>query len=511
MGALLLLCVLLVCSAGWASSGPHPRVTVVVANRLLLSDLADSELPTISEMMRYGAVGLISPNCVGAKTEASVMLTANAGCPAKGGAFAREFYDWNELLPDGTLAGAAYAIRTGRNAPKGSAVFLGLGQALRENAKYSVVPPPLGALGDALNKAGRRTLVLGNADVREPGVGLTPDRSAAVLAMDGRGQVGYSHLSRTPNPAPDERTRIPDLTIICFGASVKLDEERISISDTALAAQRARMLRSLDSILQTFSRLNDTIILVSFSPPSGLPWDQLTPIVIYNARDHGMLTSASTRTPGIIAAADFAPTVLKLMDVPRTDAMIGRPASVVRQGGVVAALEGMSTRVTSNRRLLLPLGVFLATLGALSFTGTALVVAFGLKVSAGVLRLLRIGMVASACVAGALYLASLAPAGMVGYLAGTASALVALTALSMGLTWSFRRDVTNGKLPAVTACAAAFFILCADALVDCPDCMPGARVIAVLLMPPASGWRPRSAPRQRSQRCRSCWRLGLRA
>ena len=128
------------------------------------------------------------------------MLTANAGSPCRGGGYLKEFYNADETLPDGTLAGDAYAVRTGRKAPKGSAVFLGIGQALRDMAKLSSVPAKLGALGDALHAAGLKTGVAGNADMPPDVI----DRSAAVLAMDSRGIVdagGFRSMQR-PRPHP---------------------------------------------------------------------------------------------------------------------------------------------------------------------------------------------------------------------------------------------------------------------------------------------------------------------
>ena len=510
----MLLCVLLLAvSAHSAIGSTHPKVIVVVANRLLLSDLEDSKLPTIHKMLRGGTVGLVSPNCAGPKTEASVLLTANAGSPAKGGLFVKEFYDASEPLPDGTSAGQAYAVRTGREAPAGSAVFLGLGQAVRENAKLNAAPARLGVLGDALHAAGLKTGIIGNADTIALGKNDQPlDRSAAVLAMDSRGIVDGGNINwrmfwmpgePIDLPSPQDNTDKADLKIIDFGVFTFLDELRMSMSDAAFQAWQNANLTGLDILLShALSRepAGTVFVLVSFSPPKGTAWDQLTPMVVYPTKTPGLLASATTRTPGVIGAADFAPTVLRLMRVSTSEEMIGRPATVVPNANAVAALSEMSARVTANQRGLTPIAVFIVALGALAFTPTALIVALGLKPSRRIVRLLKVGLVAGGTTFASLLLAVLAPAGAVWYAVGTAVSMVALTALCFGLAAIWRpqprekdptptlptlgrgttphpnplpqgeREQSVRALPVVLVFGVTALIIVADALTGCNLC-----------------------------------------
>lgn len=499
-GALLLLCVLLLtCSAASGGSRKRSKVIVVVANRLLLSDLNDPSLPTISRMLRKGAVGLISPNCAGPKTEASVLLTANAGSPAtagpspKGRSFVKEFYDANEALPDGTTAGNTYAVRTSRKAPVGSAVFLGLGQALRTNAELNSAPSKLGALGDALHAAGLRTGVAGNADRVVFGMEQPFDRSAAVLAMDSRGIVDYGAL-RPANELAAAKTQSPpawtgnnltpalsskerglaDLTIVYFGELTRLDDGKMSMSDAALANHQTGALRQLDRLLrELISRAeaaNATIILASFAPPYSPAWNELTPIVIYPVSRPGLLAVSTTRTPGLIAASDFAPTVLRLMNLPPSEDMIGRAATVAPQRQALEKLNDINTRVAADQRSLTPVAIFLVALGALTFTPTALIVAFGLRPSRRIVGLLKNGLVVGSTAFAALLLAVLAPAGTAGYIAGTAISIALLTTLCLGLATSLENQLTVRALPVVLAYAATALIIVADALTGCNLC-----------------------------------------
>lgn len=478
-----------------------PRMIVVVANRLLLSDLDNPKLPTIHKMLREGTVALISPNCAGPKLESSVLLTANAGSPAnagshvKGQSFVREFYNADEALPDGTSAGQAYAIRTGRRAPKGSAVFLGLGQTLREIAKLGSVPTKLGALGDALHAAGMKTGVVGNADIPPDVI----DRSAAVLAMDSRGIVDYGALApsnefeatnaqsppawtgkeRTPAPFDKLRTRLPAtkkwaFIVVDFGYSAALDERKPSMTDSAYAVHKTEMLHYLDSTLRKLISLPETrgqtVILASFSPPLGAAWDQLTPIIIYGPVLPGLLNSPTTRTPGLIAASDFAPLVLGGFNLPPSEDMIGRCPKGVESAHAPEQLAEMAARVTANQRALTPIAVFLVALGALTFTPTALIVAFGLKPARRIVGLLKFGLVTGSSTFAALLLAVLAPAGAAGYVVGTAVSIVLLTTLCLGLAALLKRKVTVRALPVVLMYGVTGLIIIADALTGCNLC-----------------------------------------
>lgn len=478
---MLLLVLLISCPAlaipHSAPRNPHSKVTVVVANRLVLSDLDNPALPTVYKMLHCGSIALVSPNCTGPKTEASVLLTANAGSPCRGSSYVREFYNADEMLPDGTKAGAAFTVRTGRPAPSGSAVWLSSGQALRDSAKLNPMPTKLGALGDALHAAGMKTGVVGNADMPPDVI----DRSAAVLAMDSLGIVDVGGLpsnefEATRLRSPPSRTGKADLLVVQFGASTVLDESKQHMSDAAYAARKAEMLLSLDGLLNKLNSGRDTqgatLILVSFSPPMGAAWDQLTPIIAFGKTPRGLLTSSSTRTPGLIAASDFAPTVIGLMDLPPSGDMIGRAASVVPGGRGVAKLNDMSTRVTANQRVLTPVAVFLVALGALSFTPAALIIVFGLKPSRRIVRLLKTGMVAGASTFAALLLAVFAPAGAAGYIAGTAVSIVLLTCVGLGLARPHPKE--RGKLvralPVVLVYAATALIIVVDALTGCNLC-----------------------------------------
>lgn len=428
---------------GAASPLNHTEsVVIIVANRLLLSDINDAQLPVIHKMMTTGAVGLISPNCAGAKTEASVMLTANLGAPARGGWFVKEFYDSNEVLSNQEIAAHAYKLRTGRKAPHGSALFLSLGPASREAAKLNYKPSSLGALGDGLRSAGIKTRVVGNADLT-----TTIDRSAAALVMDSRGIIDRGRLARQVSGYRDFADELPSsldrsVTTVYFGASTQLDEQKSAITDAAFAKHKTKYLRELNDLLGDLieARPDVTTILVSFAPPYSTNWDQLTPIIVYPTQRAGLLITSATRTAGIVAASDFAATVLSILGQPISSDMLGRPAQVVSSSRAVERLESVGIRASTSHRLLLPVGIGLGVIGTLAFTSAACVIAFSLRLSRRAKHIILLGILICASTPCALFLAAGAPAGTAQCLKASAAALIALLALSLVITHIVRRN-----------------------------------------------------------------------
>lgn len=485
LAVLFLLTVLI--SAGLpclADTPSRPRkLVVIVANRLQFSDIDSSSLPAISKMMRDGAIGLVSPNCFGPKSEASVMLTAQMGASARANGWPRESYDVSEAVPGDQKAGDAYTVRTGRRAPEGSAVFLGLGQALREN--FSLGTSDLfGAIGSGFRNAGLRTCAVSNADTPPDYI----DRSAAILAADSNGLIDTGCLGASAGPSGGPRgghgffsdtarlqetvlecLRQADLVVVSFGDTVRLERYKNGLTDKAYSRHKAAVLRSLDHMLRRLMRAPETdgarFVLASFSPPVDGSWDVLTPIIVYPADTPGLLVSRTTRTQGVVAASDFAPTVLGLAGLPHDGRMSGRAADSVRVPHPRSTVRGIDTRVSVNRALLAPvMWVFAAIAGAL-FTGSALVVALPLRAPRLAPRLLRPGIVVGVSVPIALLLAVLAPAGASNYIGALAviAVVVAVVAIAAGALLSPR----SGKSPVHALPVAMVFLATAIAvLVD---------------------------------------------
>lgn len=454
---------------------------VVVANRITLSDLDSPNLPTISKMLRLGSVGLVSPNCTGAKSEDSLLLTANAGTSSKATLSVRECYDSDEALPDGMLAADEYALRMGSSASNSSASFSALGPLLRSYIENGTDPTQIGACGEALHKSALKTCAIGNADLSPKEV----DRRTAVLAMDSKGLIDFGYLSDAPTSDGDILLADPqklidtvergafsaDFVVVDFGDTRKYDNLKPNMSDSAYEANKTAVMRNLDSFINgmlTSRKLAGArVILVSFSPPQTGKWDQLTPIIVYPSEHSGLLTSSTTRTPGLVAASDFAPTVLQSLNVPIPPAMTGAAVKEEQNKGDISTLTTLEKRISCYSVLIHPILWFFALVGAVSLTGAGAIVALSLNVAPRVGLFLRVCMLVSAAGLLAMLLAVIAPAGPVGYMMGTVVSLIAtiVIALLIGMKVSQRSAV-----PILAVFSLTTLAIIIDSVTGCSLC-----------------------------------------
>jgi hypothetical protein len=412
---------------GLASVKPVGKLVVIIANRLLLSDFIDpgSKLRNISRIISEGAVGLISPNSERPRTESAVLMTASAGYRCPGGDFVREFYDSNEVLPTtGERAAAAFRLRTSHAAPDGSALFLGIGPALRVLRERGI-PARFGAVGDLVHRAGLRCCAIGNADV-DP---IDRNRAIAILAVDSEGIIDVGRLKvssgnfecvlsgnvSTLADSVMECLQKADLVIVNFGESTVLDDLKLHFSELAYEAHKRAVMQRLDSLVARIiaaqrEGLCSGMMLASFSVPKNGYWNHLTPIIIWVPQTRArLLTSPTTRTAGLVAASDF-PNLIEHLLLRRHLS----PGEIMCDGDL-AEVRRLDARVYSNHTLVLPIAWVFASIAALSMTAGSIVAGFRLRVSQPVRSVISYGLLVSIAAPLGMLLAVLGPPSIVPY------------------------------------------------------------------------------------------------
>jgi hypothetical protein len=124
-----------------------------------------------------------------------------------------------------------------------------------------------------------------------------------------------------------------------LGDLTRAEAARFQLSPSAYRLARHDALQRLDlmlSLLLPWMRAHShtDLLLVSSYPPAEphrypVPWTRLTPVIATGPNfGSGLLTSATTRTAGLIANVDIAPTVLRLLHAPIPSTMVGRPLQV---------------------------------------------------------------------------------------------------------------------------------------------------------------------------------------
>jgi len=168
-------------------------------------------------------------------------------------------------------------------------------------------PIDVGSVASALHRAGLRTAAVGASEPWQ----LAP-------ALDGAGRIDL--VIPRLSPASVRQALAAADYVVVKGAAVP--------SQSALGALVQGLARTL--------RPNDLLIVAALAPRQ-TPFVGLTPIVVRGPGFHGVLTSATTRRPGLVANIDLPPTILTYFGLPL-------PASY-DNGSLVKALPGLPFRV----------------------------------------------------------------------------------------------------------------------------------------------------------------------
>ena len=281
----LSLLLLLFCPSALADTPPHPALIVVLCDALSLDDLENSELPYLRKMAQEGSFALLNATTFAQKTPASTWATLAKGVSSP--AISNDF--------EGTI-----------------------GQAIRVQNK--------------------RAYGYGNADTD------TPQRPASLF-----GQTSQTPTPRQTSKAPfgiiDDPlalylatfSRDSAMVFLQLGDSSRLESKRNSLSNTEYTAFRQAALLRLNVLLyalmeQIQSDMLSTKILLVSSYPAGEPlsyteyWQRLTLVTLWGKGvEPGLITSPTTRTVGLLANVDIAPSILSLLNAKPLPTMEGRP------------------------------------------------------------------------------------------------------------------------------------------------------------------------------------------
>jgi hypothetical protein len=327
------------------------KLLVVVLDKATWQDLLSEEVnaPVIRGLAEEGSVGLVCVRSargyggeyltLGAGSRASSVRDMETGYTAEGRAYtASEFVE-------GTSAARVYGAIAGQSVGPNAICHLAMGQLLRQNASVDY-PLQLGLLGGELRRAGLRVACVGNADT------LTcPHREAVAVAMDEKGlvplgEVGDSVVVREPShPAGVRADRAAllsafrravnsaDMIVFDPGEIARIEYSSNRMTSSAAAKARAEALVVTDALLgealgalrrDRWGILVIAPTLRSAAPGEGLA--QLAPIIWCppGAGSH-LLTSPSTRRPGLVVNTDIAPTILEYFGLPASEDVVGRP------------------------------------------------------------------------------------------------------------------------------------------------------------------------------------------
>jgi len=416
-----LLCISLACSllsvvcagVGVAALGPRsdeprrlpssdtgPRTLIIALPGVTWADLRQADLPNLHRLMDSGAVGLMPVASASDEDPNRTWATLSAGRGAVAGRRLGEVWSGGEVQLDlGPVRGANAADRTGAE---------------------------VGLFGDLLSSCGlSRAVVAWNVEASDPLY-----RLGLLVLADESGRVDSGQAIAGPRYTPEVERALEDailhhnIALLVLGKGADIDAEPRENSQHLLHEALSRADEVVGAALVLLRGHKALVVVVSPVAPrqQGENTRNLGPVIIYDTGGElgrGVLSSPTTRWPGIVSPADVAPTVLDWWDIwelngrgPEEHAitaalcpkMQGRPMQVVAAADALSRLDRLAPLLTDRYRLRVVVAKWYIGYGLL-------VVVLGLAV--GFTRPGRVRMAAGPALALALIPAGLAVAALV--------------------------------------------------------------------------------------------------
>lgn len=351
------------------------KVVLILVHRVSLEDLVDPKLSSIQKMMTMGGTGVMTLNTAGGLNDAAACLSIGAGRAARSSTSGASAFNVDESTLSGLTAADIYRGNTGLYPGKSRVLALSLPRLQRANTG------DVGILGEALQRAGFKAAVLGNGD----GPADHPNRPAPLITMDAKGQVWQGDvgtgLLRSNPEAPYGistdyhllREKIEkllprvQLLVVDTGDTLRLDNLSGEMTEEAVTLQKERALTAADKLIgQLLPMINNRTMLMVVAPlPPGKDLQEgkrMAPVLIAggNIPSGSLLTSPTTRHPGLVVNYDLAPTILAHLGIAKPGQMIGMPVTgTVALQAPVAAIEEFQRLANAHRIKPVVLSTFL--------------------------------------------------------------------------------------------------------------------------------------------------------
>jgi len=342
-----------------SSAAAQPRLLLVLWHGLAWEDVEASPLYEEGIM----AVGTMNVRAGSGSLVSGAYLTIASGSRAFGVENAALMLHGDEFI-HGFPAHRIYSTRTGREASAEEIVNPQIAMIINAASQASY-PLQVGALAECLGQSGVQLGVFGSSDLSDQRV-----RWAALVGMDAEGKAArglvstrlliddadYPHGKRTDYQLLAETVLNAgvDAAIVDLGDPFRLD----SLTGHLLPEQHQVLRRRAASeawglIAQLHLTLPDAVIVIAAPFPDYHRADigqWLAPLVIIG-KGAGMLTSGTTRWPGLVSNIDVAPTAVEVFGLDKGP-MLGRTVSVepMQTGKALGLIKQLEARVFQVHR-----------------------------------------------------------------------------------------------------------------------------------------------------------------
>lgn len=318
------------------------RATVLFVNGMSFREWEElRSYPHVGDWLKQGGIGALTIRSAGPRHEAAAYLQMGSGGQAVYTIESGTAYGARERMDDHFSAREWLERWSGESGgiPDHAVVFPGIYRLKRENEGQPFTAR-LGLLGNLLAKNGISVAVYGNSDRV-----MEKSRYAALFAMDESGIVPRGDVSDRLLAREERKGRIlgtdyryllerwrqepPNgLTVLELGDLARLYDERKQMEEGHFQKLRKQVLgemaRFLDTVLREKGQ-DHLVMLVSpqVNPEAMEKKELLLPIAVWKPGQRGLLSSRTTRQPGVVSGIDIAPTLLEWFRVPVPNVLDG--------------------------------------------------------------------------------------------------------------------------------------------------------------------------------------------
>ncbi|MBU4174562.1 MAG: hypothetical protein KKB90_09560 [Actinobacteria bacterium] len=383
-----------------AATGAVPakgKVVLLIVDRVAVGEFPGEETPFCARLARDWSIGLMSTRTGesnGGYDTGAGYVSLGAGIRARGDADSRLcFNSWESFTgyAGNPTAADFYEEYSGEVAPESGVVCLGWQEVKRRNEEDDK-DKNVGLLGKLLAESGLEVAVVGNTDT-----GGRVSRLAPLVCCDPAGAVPMGDVSdRTvvfePGWTGGYRTRIDrlleesarlltgaDMLVVQTGDTGRLYSEEGNTDEEFLEAERREALRGVDRVARELCEMLDLesslLVILSPEPTSSgrKEGNYLTPCVVAGGVfGTGMLSSMSTRTPGIVSNSDFLPTVLEFYGIEVPVEVSGAAMSAEEAEGALEYLRKLDSQLVVTRKARWPVLIIYVAIGLLTLILAAL-------------------------------------------------------------------------------------------------------------------------------------------
>ncbi|OPJ57286.1 hypothetical protein [Alkalithermobacter paradoxus] len=233
--------------------------------------------------------------------------------------------------------------------------------------EYGALP---GALGMEIRNNNLKLAVLGNADTDSE-----QRREICLIAMDENGQIEKGNISsidvedglmpfgiRTDYEKLINETKKyydeSDLLFIELGDTYRLDLYRNKLNSNTYNSMKEKIYANINNYLNEVFKIvnpNDRIYIVSPYPrlEDFRTGYRLSPVIIFDKDEKGILTSSTTRRKGVVGNIDIAPDILNYFGQ-ESNAMLGRNIDRISMDNNIDFLTYEYEKIVSTYNIRIP-------------------------------------------------------------------------------------------------------------------------------------------------------------